>query len=374
VKAMILGAGKGTRVQPLTHELPKPMVPILGKPLMAYLIEHLARNGVLQVMVNTSHLAPRIENYFGDGQRFGVHIGYSFEGYVENGEIVPLPLGSAGGLKKVQDFGGFFDSTAVILCGDALIDLDIAEVVAEHRARGALASLVCKQVPLEDVSNYGVVVSDADGRIRSFQEKPARAQARSNWVNTGIYVFEPEVLDLIPSHRVFDIGSDLFPLLVEKGLPFYAQKRDFSWIDIGRISDYWSVTQRLMRHEVAGITIPGNEAAPGLHTGLNTHIDGRGTRISGPVYVGSGCHIERDCVIEGPTWIGHGSHIRQGAQLTRSIIFEHTRVDKGARFHEQIVSGRYCVDRHGHPSNEAKGASGRSAWTDARVLQPALAM
>jgi mannose-1-phosphate guanylyltransferase len=353
----------------LTHELPKPMVPLLGKPLMEYLIEHLARNGVTQVMVNTSHLAPRIENYFGDGRRFGVHIGYSFEGYVENGEIVPLPLGSAGGLKKVQDFGKFFDSTAVILCGDALIDLDLAEVVAEHRARGAIASLVSKQVPLDEVSNYGVVVADADGRIVSFQEKPARQQARSNWVNTGIYVFEPEVLDLIPSHRVFDIGSELFPLLVEKKLPFYAQKRDFSWIDIGRIADYWSVTQRLMRHEIAGITLPGVEVAAGLHTGLNAHIDMRGARITGPVYIGSGCHIERDCVIEGPTWIGHGSHIRQGAKITRSIIFEHTRVEQGACFHEQIVSGRYCVDRHGQAAQEATDNAGRAPWMDARVPQ-----
>lgn len=373
MKAMILGAGKGTRVQPLTHELPKPMVPLLGKPLMEYLIEHLARNGVTQVMVNTSHLAPRIENYFGDGRRFGMEIGYSFEGYVENGQIVPLPLGSAGGLKKVQEFGGFFDSTAVILCGDALIDLDIAQVVGEHRARGAIASLVSKRVPWKEVSNYGVVVSDADGRIQSFQEKPSQATAKSNWVNTGIYVFEPEVLDLIPAHRMFDIGSELFPLLVEKKLPFYAQQRDFGWIDIGRISDYWSVTQRLMRHEVAGIQIPGNEIVPGVHAGLNARIDWRGTRINGPVYIGSGCNIERDCVIEGPTWIGHGSHIQHGAHVTRSIIFEHTRVDQQARFHEQIVSGRYCVNRHGQVAQEAGANIGRLSWADARVPQPALA-
>jgi mannose-1-phosphate guanylyltransferase len=349
------------------------MVPLLGKPLMEYLVEHLARNGVTQLMVNTSHLAPRIENYFGDGRRFGLEIGYSFEGYVENSEIVALPLGSAGGLKKVQQFGGFFDSTAVILCGDALIDLDIAEVVAEHRARGAMVSLVSKQVPWKEVPNYGVVVADAEGRIQSFQEKPSQEQAKSNWVNTGIYVFEPEVLDLIPPHRMFDIGSELFPLLVEKKLPFYAQQREFGWIDIGRISDYWSVTQRLMRHEVAGIQIPGREIAPGVFAGLNVRIDSPGTRVEGPVYIGSGCHIERDCVIEGPTWIGHGSHIRQGAHVTRSIIFEHTRVDQGAHFCEQIVSGRYCVDRHGHAAHVSSRDIDKPAWADARVMQTALA-
>jgi mannose-1-phosphate guanylyltransferase len=144
MKAMILAAGKGTRVRPLTYEMPKPMIPVMGKPVMEYLIELLARHGVKQVMVNLSHLPQRIEQYFGDGQRFGLEIGYSFEGYIHNDEIVPFALGSAGGMRKIQDFGGFFNETTVVLCGDAIIDLDLAAAVAEHKRRGALVSLVAK--------------------------------------------------------------------------------------------------------------------------------------------------------------------------------------------------------------------------------------
>jgi mannose-1-phosphate guanylyltransferase len=169
MKAMILAAGKGTRVQPLTYELPKPMIPILGKPVLECLIEHLARYGVRQIMINTSYLHDKIEGYFGDGHRFGVEIGYSFEGRMVNGKVVPHPIGSAGGIRKIQDFGGFFDETTIVLCGDALVDLDLNLAMSEHRARGAIASIITKEVPWDDVSNYGVVVSEPDGRIVTFQ-------------------------------------------------------------------------------------------------------------------------------------------------------------------------------------------------------------
>lgn len=216
MKAMILAAGKGTRVRPLTYELPKPMIPILGKPVMAYLIEHLAKHDIKEVMVNVSYLHEKIQQYFGDGHRFGLHIGYSFEGDISNGQIIPSPVGSAGGMRKIQDFGGFFDETTIVICGDAIIDLDITQAVAEHRRKGALASLIAKQVPMDKVSGYGIVVTDDDGKITSFQEKPSQAEARSNLASTGIYIFEPEALNLIPSGSTFDIGSDLFPLLVQK--------------------------------------------------------------------------------------------------------------------------------------------------------------
>src|SRR4051812_918998 len=190
MKAMILAAGKGTRVRPLTYDVPKPMIPLLGKPVMAYLVEHLAKHGVNQIMVNVAYLHEKIEEYFGEGHQFGVQIGYSFEGYITaEGEVVPQPLGSAGGLKKIQEFGRFFDDTTLVLCGDALIDLDIKSALFEHRRKGALASVITKEVPWDKVSSYGVVVADADGRVMQFQEKPARAQALSNRASTGIYIF-----------------------------------------------------------------------------------------------------------------------------------------------------------------------------------------
>ena len=189
MKAMILAAGKGTRVRPLTNEMPKPMIPIIGKPVMEYLIEELARHGFNEIMINVSHLPEKIESYFGNGERLGVEIGYSFEGYIKNGEIQSTALGSAGGLKRIQDFGGFFDDTFLVVCGDALIDLDLSAAVRQHWKSGAVASICTAEVDSHQVSDYGVVVSEKNGQITSFQEKPTAEEALSNQVNTGIYIF-----------------------------------------------------------------------------------------------------------------------------------------------------------------------------------------
>jgi len=365
MKAMILAAGKGTRVRPLTYDLPKPMIPVLGKPVMAYLIEHLAKNGVTEIMVNVAHLHEKIEDYFGEGEQFGVQIGYSFEGYTkEDGEVVAVPIGSAGGMKKIQEFGGFFDDTAIVLCGDALIDLDLKAALLEHRRKGAMATVITKEVPWDKVSSYGVVVTDKDGRITQFQEKPKQEEALSNFISTGIYIFEPEVLNLIPSGVEFDIGSQLFPLLVEKGLPFYAQGRPFNWLDIGSVSDYWEVLQNVLTGEVNHMDVPGIQIEPGLWTGLNTSIDWEGTTIKGPVYIGSGVKVEAGSTIIGPTWIGHGSHICEGAEVVRSVLFEYTRVLNDVTLHEMIVFKDYSIDRAGQMKHSSEYSS--DEWLNAR--------
>ena len=365
MKAMILAAGKGTRVRPLTYDLPKPMIPLLGKPVMAYLVEHLAKYGVTEIMVNVSYLHEKIEEYFGEGHQFGVQIGYSFEGYTkDDGEVVPEPLGSAGGMKKIQEFGGFFDDTTIVLCGDALIDLDLKSALFEHRRKGALASVITREVPWDKVPCYGGVVSDANGRITQFQEKPRQEDALSNFASTGIYIFEPEVIDLIPSGQSFDIGSQLFPLLAERGLPFYAQRRPFNWLDIGSVSDYWEVLQNVLMGEVAHMDVPGIQVEDGLWVGLNTSIDWNGTTIEGPVYIGSGTKIEHGATIIGPTWIGHGSHICEGAEIVRSVLFEYTRVLHDVTLHEMIVFKDYSVDRAGEMKHASDYAS--EEWVNAR--------
>lgn len=366
---MILAAGKGTRVRPLTYDLPKPMIPILGKPVMAYLVEHLARYGITEIMVNVSYLHEKIEEYFGEGHQFGVQIGYSFEGYTNNdGEVVPEPLGSAGGMRKIQDFGRFFDETTIVLCGDAIIDLDIKSALFEHRRKGALATVITREVPWDKVSSYGVVVTDDDGRIQAFQEKPSCEAALSNLASTGIYIFEPQVLELIPNDRPFDIGSELFPLLVAQGLPFYAQARKFDWIDIGSVKDYWEVLQSVLLGEVANMKVPGIQVDDGLWVGLNTSIDwSGGTRIEGPVYLGSGVKVDAGACIIGPSWIGHGSHICAGAEVVRSVLFEYTRVLPDVRLEELIVFKGYSVNREGEmnlcsQSNEGSWCNSRLRW------------
>ena len=347
MKAMILAAGKGTRVRPITHTIPKPMIPILQKPVMEFLLELLREHGFTEIMVNVSHLAEEIENYFRDGQRFGVEIAYSFEGRIEDGELIGDAMGSAGGLKKIQNFQRFFDDTFVVLCGDALVDLDLTEAVKRHKAKGALASLITKRVPRDQVSSYGVVVTDEDGRVRSFQEKPEVDDAASDMINTGIYIFEPEVLDFVPSDQAFDIGSDLFPKLVAAGAPFYALPMEFEWVDIGKVPDYWQAIRSVLQGQVRQVKIPGKQVRPGIYAGLNVAANWDQINVTGPIYVGGMTKIEDGATIIGPAMIGPNCHICEDATIDNSIIFDYSRIGAGVRLVEKLVFGRYCVDRNG---------------------------
>jgi mannose-1-phosphate guanylyltransferase len=347
MKAMILAAGKGTRVRPITHTTPKPMIPIMQKPVMEFLLELLRQHGFNQIMVNVSHLSEEIENYFRDGQRFGVQIAYSFEGRIEDGELIGDALGSAGGLKRIQDFQPFFDDTFVVLCGDALIDLDLGEAVRRHKKKGAMASMITKRVPPDQVSSYGVVVSDPDGRVLSFQEKPSVEDAASDMINTGIYIFEPEVFDFIPSGEPFDIGSELFPKLVEAGAPFFALPMEFEWVDIGKVPDYWQAIRSVLQGDVRQVQVPGVEVRPGIFAGLNVAANWDKIKVDGPIYVGGMTKIEDGATIIGPAMIGPSCHICEGATIDNSIIFDYSRIGPGVRLVEKLVYGRYCVDRNG---------------------------
>lgn len=347
MKAMILAAGKGTRVRPITYLIPKPMIPILQKPVMEFLIELLRQHGFDQIMINTSHLAEQIENYFRDGQQWGVHLGFSFEGYFQDGQPVAQALGSAGGMRKIQDFSGFFDSTFAVLCGDALIDLDLTEVVKFHKAKGSLATIVLRQVPKEEVSSYGVVVVDDEGRIQQFQEKPKQEEALSNTINTGIYIFEPEVFDYIPSGVEYDIGGDLFPKLAAAGVPFYGINMDFQWVDIGKSSDYWQAIMKVLRGEVHGVKVPGLEIAPGVWSGINVRMNLDRVNIVPPVYIGASSWIGDGATILGPTAIGAGCILNEGAVIDQSVIFNYTHVARGVTLRRRMVLGKYCISSEG---------------------------
>ena len=369
MKAMILAAGKGTRVRPITYTIPKPMIPILQKPVMEFLLELLRQHGFTEVMVNVSHLAYEIESYFRDGQRFGVQIAYSFEGRIVDGELVGEAVGSAGGMRRIQDFSPFFDDTFVVLCGDALIDLDLTEAVRWHREKGSIATIIMKDVPREEVSSYGVVVTDEDGRIKKFQEKPPVEEALSTSINTGIYIFEPEIFDYIPSGEPFDIGGDLFPKLVENNAPFYGISMDFQWIDIGKVPDYWQAVRSVLTGEVKNVDIPGHEVAPGVYTGINVNVNWDKVDVKGPVYIGGMTEIEDGATIIGPTMIGPNCHICTGATVDNSVIFDYSRLGPGVRLVDKLVFGRYCVDKTGASIDVAAAALD---WliTDTRVDVP----
>lgn len=347
MKAMILAAGKGTRVRPITYTIPKPMIPILQKPVMEFLLELLRKHGFDQIMVNVSHLAEEIESYFRDGQRFGVQIAYSFEGQIEDGRLVGAAIGSAGGLRRIQDFNPFFDDTFVVLCGDALIDLDLTAALQYHREKGAIATIVTKSVPRESVSSYGVVVTDEDGRIQAFQEKPSVDEALSTQINTGIYIFEPEIIDFIPPNQEYDLGGDLFPRLVEKGAAFFAVNMDFEWVDIGKVPDYWQAIRGVLSQEIKNVSIPGIEVKPGIYTGINVAVNWDKVHIEGPVYIGGMTRIEDGATIIGPAMIGPSCCICSGAVVDNSVIFEYSRLGPGVRLVDKLVFGRYCVDKTG---------------------------
>lgn len=347
MKAMILAAGKGTRVRPITFTIPKPMIPIMQKPVMEFLVDLLRQHGFDEIMVNVSHLADEIESYFRDGQGFGVDIAYSFEGRIEDGMLIGDAVGSAGGMRRIQDFSPFFDDTFIVLCGDALIDLDLKAAVEWHRQKDSIATIVMKTVDPNDVSSYGVVVTDEEGRVQSFQEKPTVDEALSNTINTGIYIFEPAILDLIPSGEEFDIGGDLFPKLVSMNLPFYGVAMDFQWVDIGKVPDYWHAIRSVLMGEVKNVAIPGHEVKPSVYTGLNVDINWDKVDIQGPVYIGGMTRIDEGVKIIGPTMIGPNCHICSGATVDNSVIFEYSRLGPEANLVDKLVFGRYCVDKTG---------------------------
>lgn len=347
MKAMVLAAGKGTRVRPITYTIPKPMIPILQKPVMEFLLELLKQHGFTEIMVNVSHLAQEIESYFRDGQRFGVEIGYSFEGRIDDGQLVGEALGSAGGIRRIQDFNRFFDDTFVVLCGDALIDLDLSAVVKWHREKGAIATVVTKSVPREAVSSYGVVVTDDEGKIKAFQEKPSVEEALSTEINTGIYILEPEVIDYIPPGQKYDIGGELFPKLVEMDAPFYAKSMNFEWVDIGKVPDYFSAIRGVLLGDIKNVQIPGKEVRPGVYAGINVAADWDKLDIKGPVYIGSMTRIEDGATIVGPSMIGPSCWIHGGAVVDNSVVFEYSRLGPQVRLVDKLVFGRYCVDKDG---------------------------
>ncbi|NJR14540.1 MAG: NDP-sugar synthase [Calothrix sp. CSU_2_0] len=369
MKAMILAAGKGTRVRPITYTTPKPMISILQKPVMEFLLELLRQHGFDQIMVNVSHLADEIESYFRDGQKFGVEIAYSFEGKIVDGNLIGEAVGSAGGMKRIQDFSPFFDDTFVVLCGDALIDLDLTEAVKWHRSKGSIATIITKTVPQEEVSSYGVVVTDDGGRVKAFQEKPSVEEALSTNINTGIYIFEPEILNYIPSGVEYDIGSQLFPKLVEVGAPFYAKPMEFEWVDIGKVPDYWRAIRGVLLGEIKNVQIPGREVAPGIYTGLNVAVNWDKVDITGPVYIGGMTKIEDGAKIVGPAMIAPNCWICSGATVENSIIFEWSRLGPGVRLVDKLVFGRYCIDKTGATIDVQEAALD---WliTDARQAPP----
>ena len=309
MKAMIMAAGVGARLRPLTATMPKPMVPILGKPVMEYGVELLRQHGVRQIIANLHYLPDVIKSYFADGQAFGVEMHYSYEEEL---------LGTAGGVKHNQAF--LETGTFVILSGDGLTDIDLSAMYAYHKRKGALATIALKCV--EDVSKYGVVIQDSEGRITAFQEKPKAEAALSNLANTGIYIFEPEIFEFIPAHTFYDFGKELFPRLVEEGLPFYGWETDGYWSDIGSFESY-------------------KEAQFHMLNGSPFHM-GRGSVIADSVALKGNVVIGRNTVV-GERCILHDSVILDDVRIGNDATIVDAVIGNGSRIRNKAVIKSECV-------------------------------
>lgn len=347
MKALILAAGKGTRVMPLTRSCPKPMLRILDTPVLELLINGLQAHGIDQIMINTAHHASTIEDYFGDGSRFGVKIAYSFEGRLEDGELIGEPIGSAASIRAIQAHAGFFDDTFMVLCGDAVLDIDYTELVRYHKAKGSVATIALQEVPRDQVENYGVVVRNQTERVTSFQEKPKMSEALGNHVNTGIYVFEPEVLTHIPDSIPYDLGGQVFPALVANGMPVYGATLPMKWLDIGRLPDYHSVCMLAISGQVPGFVSNTDPISVDVRAGINVKINLDRVSISGPVIIAGGASIADGVVIVGPCYIGAGAVIEAGAIVEKSIVMKHARIGKNAHVSNMTTDGRYCLMQDG---------------------------
>ena len=340
LQAVVMAGGEGSRLRPLTSNMPKPMLPVANRPLMEHIVMLLKSHGITDVVATVQFLSSVIRNYFGDGSDLGVSVSYSTE---------EVPLGTAGSVLNARDL---LSGTFVVISGDALTDLDITEVVRWHKQRDAAATIVLK--PIADPLEFGVVMTEPDGRVERFLEKPSWGQVFSDRVNTGIYVIEPEVLDLIPLDEPFDFSSEVFPAMLDKGMPVFGYTTDAYWTDVGNADAYLQAHYDVLARRVA-VERPGFELRPGVWVGEEVEVD-PSARLEAPVLVGDDCRIGPGATI-GPSAVvgdnvivGHdavirhavvmdGAHIGPSAQVLGGIVCRGVSLERGARLEEGAVAG-----------------------------------
>jgi len=342
---MVLAAGLGTRLRPLTGSISKPMAPIVNRPVMYHILKLIKKHGFNEAVANLHYHPHAITNYFGRGQRVGVDLRYSLE---------PELLGTAGGVKAVQRYldGGPF----LVISGDALTDMDLSQLLRQHQESGGIATLALKRV--DDPSRFGVVICDKRHRILGFQEKPAPGEELSNLCNCGIYIFESSIFDYIPRDTFYDFGSQLFPELVKKEIPFHGFEIDGYWNDVGNLEQYREGNFDALTGKVK-VEITGKEISPGIFVGEGTQIADSAT-LTPPILLGDNCHVGENVKLTGPLIVGDHSIIEDGAALEGVIKWRAAQTGAGAvvlggiigrgatirddvHIHDRVVVGDRCV-------------------------------
>ncbi|WP_366922817.1 NTP transferase domain-containing protein [Metallumcola ferriviriculae] len=322
MQGIVMAGGAGSRLRPLTCDLPKPLVPLVNRPVMSYALDLLRELGIKDVGVTLQYLPDKIRYYYGSGDGLGLNMHY----FVEE-----TPLGTAGSVKNAEDF---LQDTFVVISGDALTDFDLRPAIRFHREKKALATLVLTRVsvPLE----YGVVITDNKGRVRKFYEKPGWSDVFSDNINTGIYILEPEVLSYIPKEKFFDFSKDLFPMLLENGLGMYGFSLDGYWCDIGDLNQYREAQYRLLSGDTKWAIGKGSQQSPGVIMGRNSRIDPQAKLIP-PVVIGDDVFISAGAEIGPLTVIGSRTNIDGSASVKHSIIWPETVVKGGAAIRGAVI-------------------------------------
>lgn len=304
MKAVIMAGGEGTRLRPITENRAKPFVTIDGKPCIDHVIEALVKSGFRDILITMFTRPDDMIAHLGSGARLGANITYSIE---------DTPLGTFGGVRKNAAFLG---ETFVVASGDVLADVDFHDLYVHHRNKGAMASMALTSV--EDPTEYGIVGLDADGRIERFKEKPRREEAFSNLINAGIYVLEPGVFDLYPPNTKVDFSRELFPRMLEGGMPIYGRELSGLWIDIGRPAD-------LIRAHLSMFT---------RRRGTSIHVSAgslKGVKMNGRCYLGDGVIAGRGVVLE-DVYIYEGCSLASNVNIIDSVLSARVRVGAEARF------------------------------------------
>ncbi len=308
-----MAAGLGKRLRPLTWEIPKPVVPVANRPVIEHILRGLHRHGVDEVVSNLHWFPETIRGPIGDGQALGVEMTY-----VEEEEL----LGTAGGVRNVADFLTDGGEPFLVMAGDALTDIDFTALIEAHRRNDGIATLAVKQV--DDVSQFGVVVTDGNGRVQGFQEKPDPAEALSDLTNTMIYVFEPEVIDHFPADAVIDFALDVFPALLDQDVPFCVHPFDQYWNDVGSIPEYLQGNLDAVSGDVR--VDVGGELVTGGPSEEETEGQPGGWELSGTVLLGDGAHVGEGARVDGPAVIGAGATVGAGAIVKQSVLLADAEV------------------------------------------------
>ncbi|NLG83353.1 MAG: NTP transferase domain-containing protein, partial [Firmicutes bacterium] len=325
--AVGMAGGKGTRLRPLTGEKPKPMVPVANRPLLEHILRLLHGQGWDEIVLTLCYRAETIEAYFGDGGGMGVRLRYLVE---------DKPLGTAGSVRMARDL---FTETVLVGSGDALSDFDFRAALAFHRERGAAVTIVLTRValPLE----YGIVVTEPDGRIGRFLEKPGWGEVFSDTVNTGFYLIEPEVFDFVPAGEPFEFSRDLFPRLLARGVKLYGYVAEGYWADIGTIEQY-----RRAHEEILGgkVRLPrrGQERLPGVWVGPGTEVHPEAI-LEAPALVGAFCRIERGAKVGPYTVLGDHTLVAEGAAVSRSVVWRHVYLGPRSELEGAIVGDHALI-------------------------------